>query len=68
MKKFFEFLKKNKVLEQYLSNLDPITDFTRYPEDYISRAFHWYGTEEGDYFWRDIHEKWLKELKNSSNS
>lgn len=68
MKKFFEFLKKNKVLEQYLSNLSASTDFNEYPEDYISRAFYWYGTKEGSDFWRDIHEKWLKELKNSSNS
>ena len=61
-------MKKNKVLEQYLSNLDTPIDLNRYPENYISRAFYWYGTEEGDYFWRNIHEKWLKELKNSSNS
>ena len=61
-------MKKNKVLEQYLSNLDPITDFTRYPEDYISRAFYWYDTKEGSDFWCNMCEKWLKELKNSSNS
>lgn len=61
-------MKKNKVLEQYLFNLDPITGFTRYPEDYVCRAFYWYGTKEGFDFWHDIHEKWLKELKNSSNS
>lgn len=61
-------MKKNKVLKQYLFNLDTTVNFNGCPEDYISRAFYWYGTEEGDYFWRDIHEKWLKELKNSSNS
>lgn len=61
-------MKKNKVLEQYLSNLDDDIDLLCYPEDYISRAFYWHGTKEGDDFWRNIHEKWIKELKNSSNS
>lgn len=61
-------MKKNKVLEQYLYNLDANIDLNRYPEDYVSRAFYWYGTKEGSDFWRNIHEKWLKELKNSSNS
>ena len=68
MRKFFEFLKKNKILEQYLSNLYIPIDLNEHPEDYINRAFYWDDTKEGFDFWRDIHEKWLKELKNSSNS
>ena len=64
MKKFFEFLKENDALDNFL---DAYPDMDVIPTRYISGSFTWSDTEQGFYYWEQLHCKWIKYL-NSSNS
>ena len=63
--RFIEFLEKNKCLEQFKNNITSKEDFDIYCNrtwqqnlSWVTSAFTWMGTEEGDQFWRDLHEEW----------
>lgn len=60
MKKFFEFLKKNDALDNFLDahpDLDGLP-----PRRYISGSFSWHNTEQGFNYWENLHFKWIKEI------
>lgn len=60
MKKFFEFLKKNNALDNFLDvcpDLDALP-----PRRYISGSFSWHNTEQGFDYWEKLHFKWVDEL------
>ena len=66
--KFIQFLRDNKVLTKYRKNLkDCGKDFNEYfnrypPWFYLSRAFLWDESPEGEVFWIDLNVKWKKLL------
>lgn len=69
-KRFVKFLKKEKVYNLYVKySMIHISDLVKkhFPEyGYISGAFLWWNTDEGDLFWRNIDKKW-KEICNGKN-
>lgn len=67
---FIEFLKREGVLKQYVRNcvnggisIRSITG-SAIPQKYIIVAFGWALTPEGLDFWKNIDDKWQKELYN----
>ena len=59
MKKFFEFLKENNALDNFL---DACPELDLPPRKYISGSFSWHNTEQGLDYWEQLHLKWIKEL------
>ena len=72
---FYSFLKANNVLEQFKRNCryrgrDPewlTSSFNYYLDDVIDYAFIWSEQPEGTLFWRSIHEKWRKYIRQRLN-
>jgi len=71
--KFYNFLKRNNILDKYVENYDP--DFSNIPKrtlnkclndepvkSYISTAFRWVYSKQGISFWFDYQYKWNNEL------
>jgi hypothetical protein len=64
--RFIEFLEKNNCLEQYKANL--VNEKKNFDEhlnktwqanpSWVTSAFTWMPTKEGDRFWRDLQEEW----------
>lgn len=65
---FFDFLEKDNALLSYRENLlkcdDPLQFFGKnIPLLWLSGAFAWKNTKEGDQFWKDLDEKWHKYIQ-----
>ena len=68
-KLFIKFLKKEKVLGQYIKNTELAKIFdseemTRLirqnqPTQFINLSFTWSDTNEGHTFWSQLHSKWI---------
>ena len=69
-RRFNSWLQKNGAYEQYKRNRH-LTNNSRpscwgyrshfhSPADFISLAFDWASTSEGDHFWGDLHLRWLR--------
>ena len=65
---FDKFLKANRAYRKYYKlihdhwDAEGMGDEVK-PEDYISAAFIWENTNDGDY-WMSLNKKWKDELKN----
>jgi len=65
---FDKFLKANRGYTKYYKLIHDHWDAEWMgdevkPEDYISTAFIWENTNDGDY-WKSLNKKWRDELKN----
>lgn len=67
-KHFLDFLKEQDVYDRYSELFQPDgvlwandKDTHEWTErDYVIRAFMWCDTHEGEKFWVDVHEAWMK--------
>jgi hypothetical protein len=73
---FYKFLVEHGVLFQFIQNLDntPFEKFikekTRVPQSYITLAFFWENTKEGEQYWSELSDKWnaiLIKIKERNN-
>lgn len=71
MKKFIEFLEKNKAWEKFERNFNrQKKDVDTYKKDckewknyHLVGAFTWLDTPEGQDYWQKLHVQWMKENK-----
>lgn len=72
VKIFIDFLKKHKVLNQYVNNVARYRGnellffrniFKQDPKEYVAGPFLWGCSPEGIDFWNGINQKWLKLIK-----
>lgn len=72
-KKFYNFLLKNKILDNYMNNLtnsnntyfdDYMTYKVFFKNEYLyfESPFNWASSPEGYFFWDKINDKWLNEI------
>ena len=72
-KAFYEFLKKNRCLKAFKDNLlerrdvDDVDEYLRRVAHgwYVSSAFMWSDTEQGDDYWKKINDKWLRVVESA---
>ena len=74
-REFYSFLKANNALKQFKRNcryrgtdkywLTSSNNY--YLEDVVDYAFYWAEQPEGAPFWRNIHEKWKKYIRQRLN-
>lgn len=69
--KFIEFLKKENAFTSYLHYFEVeetksggLSDWLliKEPDCFLDCAFNWENTLEGENYWDDLNEKWLKEI------
>lgn len=68
---FFEFLRENRATENYMRAYEQqnavewwVEALTVDSQDWISTLFLWFYTEEGQYYWNDLNQKW-REISNA---